>query len=176
MSVGYLNLFPGGLAPDGSGTVNNTAALSYEVSGAGQTSNTPKATQLKLLFDGTTDEHWLFSFLLPGNYASGGTLRGTVKFTTATSGTAVMKAGQVTSIDSSTDDDALAFVAADESSAISAPGTQGQTIGFTIVLTATNMAANRKIVVFIGRDPDNASDDIATDLELLGLNFEYTAA
>jgi len=174
MATGYIQLFPGGIAPDGSGTGNNTAALSYEVSGAGQTSNTPKATQLKLLFDGTTDEHWLFSFLLPGNYASGGTLRGTATFTTAASGTAVMKAGQAISIDSTTDDDALVFVAADVSSAISAPGTQGQTVGFTITLTATNMAANRKIVIFIGRDPDNGSDNIATDLELLALNFEYT--
>ncbi|HUS95672.1 MAG TPA: hypothetical protein VMX97_02915 [Hyphomicrobiaceae bacterium] len=176
MATGYINLFPGGIAPDGSGTVNNTAALSYEVSAATQTSNTPKATQLKLLFDGTTDEHWLFSFLLPGDYSSGGTLRGKAKFTTATTGTAVMKGGQVTSVDGSTDDDALVFAAGDVSSAISAPGTQGWTVGFTIALTATNMAANRKIVVFIGRDPDNGSDDITTDLELLALNFEYTTA
>ena len=174
MATGYINLFPGGIAPDGSGSGNNTAALSYEVSAAAQTSNTPKVTQLKLLFDGTTDEHWLFCFLLPGDYASGGTLRGIVKFTSATTGTAIMKGGQVTSVDSSTDDDALVFVAADVSASISAPGTQGQTIGFTITLTATNMAVARKCVIFIGRDPDNASDTITTDLELLVLNLEYT--
>jgi hypothetical protein len=116
----------------------------------------------------------LFSFLIPPDYISGGTLRGTVKFTSATTGGAIMKAGQVTSIDSSTDDDALAFAAADVSAAIAAPGTQGQTIGFTIALTTTNMAANRKCVVFIGRDPDNVSDTITTDLELLVLNLEYT--
>ena len=176
MPTGYFTLFPGGIAPDGSGSGNNTAALSYEVSTGTQTTNTPKSTGLKLLFDGTTDEHWLFSFLIPGDYSSGGTLRGTVKFTSATSGTAIMKGGQGTSVDSSTDDDALVFAAADVSASISAPGTQGQTIGFTIALTATSMAANRKIVVFIGRDPDNASDTITTDLELLALNFEYTAA
>ena len=88
MATGFIALFPGGIAPDGSGSGNNTAALSYEVSAAVQTTNTPKATQLKLLFDGATDEHWLFSFLLPGNYASGGTLRGKVKFTSAITGTA----------------------------------------------------------------------------------------
>ena len=174
MPTGYIILFPGGIAPDGTGTGNNTAALSYEVSAATQTTNTPKATQLKLLFDGTTDEHWLFSFLTPGDYSSGGTLRGTVKFTSATTGAAIMKGGQSTSVDSSTDDDALTFAAGDLSASISAPGTQGQTIGFTIALTTTNMAVNRKIVVFIGRDPDHASDTITTDLELLALNFEYT--
>ena len=176
MPTATLTLFPGGIAPDSSGTGNNTAALSYEVSAAAQTTNTPKATQLKLLFDGATDEHWLFSFLIPGDYSSGGTIRGTVKFTSATTGTAIMKGGQVTSVDSSTDDDALTFAAGDLSASISAPGTQGQTIGFTIALTTTNMAVNRKIVVFIGRDPDNASDTITTDLELLALNLEYTTA
>src|SRR3972149_8831079 len=105
MGTGTLNLFPGGIAPDGSGTGNNTAALSYEVSTGTQTTNTPKATQLKLLFDGTTDEHWLFGFLIPGDYLSGGTLRGVVKFTSATSGNAIMKAGQVTTVNDSTDDD-----------------------------------------------------------------------
>lgn len=174
MATGYIALFPGGQAPDGSGTVNNAAALSYEVSAASQGSNSPKVSQLKLLFDGATDEHWMFQLLLPGDYASGGTLRGKVKFTSATTGTAIMKAGQVTTTDDSTDDDALAFGTADVSSSISAPGTQGRTAEFTIALTTTGMAAGRKCVIFIGRDPDNASDDIATDLELLALNLEYT--
>lgn len=174
MATGYLPVFPGGVAPDGSGSGNNTAALSYEVSAASQTTNSPKATQLKLLFDGTTDEHWLFQFMLPGDYSSAGTLRGTVKFTSATSGTAIMKGSQVSTVNSSTDDDALTFATVTTSGSITAPGTQGQTVEFTITLTTTNMAANRKIIVFIGRDPDNASDTITTDLELLSLNFEYT--
>jgi len=176
MATGYINLFPGGVATDGSGTINNAAALSYEVSAAAQTTNTPKATQMKLLFDAATDEHWTFSFMIPGDYSSNGTLRGKVKFTSATTGNAIMKGGQVSSVDSSTDDDALVFVAGDVSSAVAAPGTQGQTIGFTITLTSTNMSANRKIVVFIGRDADNASDTATGDLELLALNFEYTTA
>lgn len=174
MATGNVQLFPGGVGADGTGSVNNAAALSMDVSAASQTTNTPKATALKLLFDGTTDEHWMFSLLLPEDYASGGTLRGIAKFTSATSGTAIMKAGQVTTVNSSSDDDALVFVAADVSSSITAPGTQGQTVPFTIALTATNMAANRQCRLFIGRDPDNGSDTITTDLELLSLNLEYT--
>lgn len=174
MATGYYTLFPGGIAPDGSGSGNNTAALSYEVSGATQTTLTPKTSQLKLLFDASTDEHWMFSFLTPGDYASGGTLRGILKMTSATTGTTGMKGGQVTTVDASTDDDALAFAAADLSASITVPGTQGQTVPFTVALTTTNMAANRKCVMFIGR---HAAGDSATgDAELLGLNFEYTTA
>lgn len=172
--TGYIVLFPGGVGPDNTGSGNNSAALSMDVSTGTQTTNTPKATALKLLFDGATDEHWTFSLQTPGDYVSGGTLRGHVKFTSATTGTAVMKAGQVSTTDSSTDDDATVFVAADVSGSISAPGTQGQTVEFTIALTTTNMGAEKLLRVFIGRDPDNASDDIATDLELMDLNLEYT--
>ena len=176
MATGYLQLFPGGCATDGSGSGNNTAALSYEVSTGTQTTNTPKATQLKLLFDATTDEHWCFTFAIPGDYSSGGTLRGVAKFTSATTNNAIMKAGQVTSVDASTDDDAVVYAAADVSGSIAAPGTQGQTVTFTIALTATNMAASRKCALFIGRDPDNASDTATGDLELLTLVLEYTTA
>lgn len=176
MAIDYIQLFPGGFAPDGSGSGNDAAALSYEVSGAAQTTNTPKTTQLKLLFDGATDEHWEFQFALPGNWSSGGTLRGKAKFTSATSGNAIMKAGVAFTTDGSTDDDSLVFAAADVSASVAAPATQGQTVEFTIALTMTGAAVNRKCVVFVGRDPDNASDTVTTDLELLSLVLEYTTA
>jgi len=176
MATGYINLFPGGVAPDGSGTGNNTAALSYEVSTGTQTSNTPKATQLKLLFDAATDEHWLFSFMLPGDYASGGTLRLKAKMTSATTGNVVMKAGQVTDIDSSTADGSKVFAAGDVSAATAVPATAGQTFEITITLTTTDMAANRHCVIFIGRDADNVNDTATGDLELLSANFEYVTA
>lgn len=174
MPTGIVGLFPGGHAPDNTGSGNKQAGLAYQASGASQTSNTPKASQLSLLFDASTDEHWLFQFRIPADYISGGLLRGKCKFVSATSGNAIMKAGQVTSIDSSTDDDALVFVAADVSAAIAAPGTQGQVKEFTITLTATNMAAGRKCEMFIGRDADNGSDTATGDLQLLTLDFEYT--
>jgi len=176
MPVGYLQLFPGGLAPDSSGSGNNAAALSYEVSGAAQGTNSPKAAQMKLLFDAATDEHWLFQFQIPGDYGSGGTLRGRFKMASATSGNIQMKGGQVTSVDSSTDDDALAFGTADLSSVVVVPGTQGQVKEFTIALTDANRAANRKSLIFVGRNADagGTDDDATGDLELLALAFEYT--
>ena len=176
MSTSYLELFPGGIAPDGSGSGNNTAALSYEVSTGTQTTNTPKATQLKLLFDADTDEHWCFPLLLPGNYGSGGTLRVKGKMTSATSGNVILKAGQVASVDSSTADGAKVFAAADLSSATTVPGTAGYTFEAAITLTTTSMAANRHTVLFIGRDADNAGDTATGDFELLSAMFEFTVA
>ncbi len=173
MATGYVFLFPGGFGTDNA-TVSQTAALSYDASATAGSGNVPKSYALKLLFDATTDEHWMFSIQTPGDYASGGTLRGHVKFTSATSGAAIMKGGQVSTTDGSTDDDATAYVAADLSSSVSAPGTQGQTVEFTIALTMTNAGAEKLMRLFIGREPDNASDTATGDVELMDLMFEYT--
>ena len=171
MATAYLNLFPGGVAPDGSGTGNNTAALSYVVSTGTQTTNTPKVTFLELLFDATTDEHWLFSFYMPGDYASGGTLRGAIKSATVSAGNAIMKGGISPQTGAVNDD---IFNAVDLSAAIALPATAEQEIEFTITLTMTGVGANEHVVIFIGRDPDNASDTATGDVKLVALNFEYT--
>ena len=174
MATGTVILFPGGIGADGTGSGNNSAALSYRVSTGTQTANTPKAAFVELLLDPTTDEHWLYSFMMPFNYASGGTLRGTIK-SAATSGNVIMKAGQVSIIVSSTATNAAVYAAADLSSAIAIAGTAGQEVQFTITLTMTNAAAGRHILIFGGRDADNASDTVnANDVELTTLNFEYT--
>jgi len=175
MATGIVNVFPGGVGPDNA-TASQSAALSYDASATAGSGNVPKSYAMKLLFDATTDEHWMFNLLLPADYASGGTLRGVAKFTSAVANAAIMKAGQVTTVDGSTDDDATSYAATDLSSSVTAPGTQGQTVSFTIALTTTNMAANRLCRLYIGREPDNASDTATGDLELLSLNLEYTTA
>ena len=172
MATAYIQLFPGGFAPDGSGTGNNTAALSYEVSTGTQTTNTPKVSRMKLLLDPTTDEHWMFQFKMPGDYSSGGTLRGQIGVGAVSPGDVIMKAGISESTGNRTDD---VFLAGDVSSAIAMPATANQGTEFTIPLTVTSIAANDEIVVFIGRDADNASDTVnADDVELTSLNLEYT--
>lgn len=174
MASGYVVLFPGGGAPDGSGTGNNTAALSYEVSTGSQTANTPKVTRYKLLFDPTTDEHWLFQFKMPGDYASGGTLRGQIGVAAVSPGNVIMKGGISESSGNRTDD---VFLAGDVSAAVTMPGTANQGTEFTLALTMTNIVANDEVVVFLGRDADNASDTVnANDVELTSLNFEYVVA
>jgi hypothetical protein len=177
MATGYLQLFPGGTGPDASAS-SATAAMSYDASTTVGSGNVPKVGSIKLLFDATADEHWFFSLFLPGDYASGGTLRGKFKMTSATTGNVVWKGSQGSTIDSSTDDDALTLVTPTGSGQVSVPATQGQVKEFTITLTTTNMAANRRCVLMIGRDADStlATDDATGDAELLNLLFEYTTA
>lgn len=174
MATGFISLFPGGTAPDGSGAGNNTAALSYEVSAGVQATNTPKAMQLKLLFDAATDEHWMFAFLLPGDYASGGTLRGAFKMTSAQAAGADVqwKGSQVTTADAATDVNKI-FETAVTALVSVASDAAGLLRNFIIALTTTGMAANRKCVVFIGRDADAVADDAAGDAELVVLTLEY---
>lgn len=174
MPTRYMALFPGGHATDGSGTGNDAAALSQEVSTGTQTTNTPKVTRFKLLFDPTTDEHWQFQFKMPGDYSSGGTLRGQIGVNAVSPGNVIMKAGISESSGNRTDD---LFLAADVSGAIAMPGTANQGTEFTIALTMTSIVANDEVVLFIGRDADNASDTVnSDDVDLTSLTFEYTAA
>jgi hypothetical protein len=172
--TGTIDLYPGGFAPDGSGTGNNAATLQLDISTGTQTANTPKAGENVLLFDSTTDEHWEFVKSLPADYSSGGTLRGWVK-SSATSGNFVMKGGIGCAVSGTTNSNTILFNAADVSSATAVNGTAGVTVSFTITLTTTNMAASRKCHIFIGRDADNASDTVnSDDIALEALVLEYT--
>lgn len=173
-TLGVIHLYPGGYGTDNSGTGNTSSIVVYETSTGTQTTNTPKVSQQVLEFSASVDNHWLFAVQIPHNYSSGGTLRGTVRLL-STTGNVVMKAGQVCSTNDTTDDTATVFVAADNSSPIGTDSTlQLQT--FTIALTTTGMAADRKCVIFIGRDPDHGSDDNASACRLASLDLEFVVA
>lgn len=173
MATGFVHLFPGGYAPDGSGSGNNSAALDYQVSSGTQTTNTPKLSRMRLLFDPATDEHWLFGFKMPGDYASGGTLRGSMS-SAATSGNVIWKGGIGEASGANSDD---LFLAADVSSATAVSGTAETEVEFTISLTMTSIAANDPVTLFVGRDADNASDTVnSNDVYLYSLTFEYTTS
>lgn len=163
---------PGGIAPDGSGTGNNPATPELVTSSGTQTTNTPKLHFVRLNFDQSTDEHWLWQFILPGDYSSGGELL--LKWGAAvTSGNVVWKAGVEAN---ASDWDAAVFNAADVASASAVPATLGAITGDVITLTMTGATANEPIVIFMGRDADNASDTAAGDAWLLAVNFRYTSA
>lgn len=173
MPIGYIPLpMVGAIVPDGTGTGNNPPQPAREVSTAAQTTNTAKVSQVKWKFDAATDEHLFWVFQLPGNYASGGTLRGKCKAASATTGNMVWKASSVCPIEGVTDDDAAVFDAA-VTATVAAPATQGHETSFTIALGMINAQANRKIIVMLGRDADNGADTMSGDAELTGLTFEY---
>ena len=174
MATGYIILpASGGVAP--SGLTNNIAAEQINVDSSGAaTAAYPKVRYTELNFDQTTDEHWLYPILLPANYASGGLVR--LKWgAKVTSGNVIWKAGIMPAVDNSTDVDASVFNAGDLSSALAVPTVVGRiAAATTIALTMTGAAANQFIVIFIGRDADNASDTAAGDATVYVASFEYT--
>ena len=164
---------PGNIAPDGTGSGNNPAALEKVVSTGSQTSNTPKLSYYRLLFDQLTDEHWMWAFPLPGDYISGGTVR-LLWSAKVTTGDVVWKAGANSTDLGSEDQDAAVFNAADLAAASTVPGTVGYVKETTIALTTTGFGATEPVVIFVGRDADNGNDNAAGDACLEGLTFEYT--
>ena len=165
---------PGGFAPDGSGSGNNPATPEPMISGGSQTSNSPKASNIWLLFDPSTDEHWLWTFELPGDYASGGTVA-VIWSTKGTSTNSVYwKAAAAIGVVGTTDWDQIVFDTVVTGNG-AASSTQGVTTRTTMALTMTNAAANRPMILMIGRDADNGSDNNANDACLISATFEYTA-
>ena len=133
---------------------------------------------LVLDFDGATDEEAVFKAIMPTNYAGGGlTVKVHVAFTSATSGTANIECHleRITGLDI----DADSF-AAMQDIGVTANGTSGIEVVGSI--TFTDGAAMDSIVVGdlfrlkIRRDADgtNGTDDITTDMELLGIEVTET--
>ena len=166
---------PGGLAPDSSGSGNVPATPTMVVSSGTQTTNTPKVSYVTLLFDQSTDEHWMWQFHMPGDYVSGGTIH-LVWGAAVTTGDVVWKAGIEIATASSTDLDAAIFNAADAAAASTVPGTVGQVKETTIALTMTGAGADLACVVFVGRDADAGGDTAAGDAALFAAALSYANA
>jgi hypothetical protein len=169
----YLPLpITGGYPPDGSGTTNNPATPEKIISSGTQTTNACKVTYFGLLFDPTTDEHWMWDFTLPANYSSGGTLRVTFSNKGTSANGVTWKAAAACIVVGTTDKDAVVF-----DTVVTANATPSTTTGITtqstLALTMTNAAANVPITVMLGRDPDNASDTNASDMRVEEVTFEY---
>lgn len=176
MATGRIILpIPGGIAPDGSGTGNAPMTPKKIVSSGTQTANAAKASHVILLADGTTDEHWMWALILPGDYSSGGTIRATLESVAVTAGNVILKAAVAQSMDGTTDLDtgASLFDTVVVSAALANPTTIGQTVSGTLTLTGA-YTANRFSMVMVGRDADHASDTLnAVDVGLAGVTLEY---
>lgn len=129
-------------------------------------------------FDGSADEEAVFTGVMPDNYASGGvTVKVHVAFTTATSGTANIEAlwERITGLDI----DADSF-AAMQDVGVTANGTSGievvGSITFTDGAQMDSVVAGDLFRLKIRRDADgtNGTDDITTDMELLGIEVIET--
>lgn len=175
MSTGTL-LLPvlAGTAPGGGS--NDAAARpeafsSSSAASSGNPGGLPIVRGVRLLFSPSTDQHWLWQFAIPQDYASGGTLRLWFGVKTA-SNNVVWKAALRGYTDSTTDISSTGFDTSAQTTS-AAPGTNTVKQD-TIALSVGSLAAGRFVVLEVGRDADNTSDNNTGDAVLYAVQFEYT--
>jgi len=178
MATGYVMLWPGEVTfPDGA-SGNAFPGIEQILSSAAAPTNGCKVHFLQLVFDAATDEHVIFSFPLPGDYASGGTLRVKWKRKSGTgAANAVWKAAVAALTAGGTEvPDSKAFSTV--ATTTTAAGTTANAVQeTTITLTMDSAAAGDMLYLMLGRDGDNAADTLdAIDACVVGVTFEYTTA
>lgn len=150
-------LFPASNAP-------GAGAWTTEASGASAPTNGQQLRRRFLPFDADTDEGVFFRFVLPSNYASGGTL--TFRYSSnATSGAVVWKSAYALLVPGTTDFDGLAFGTVTAAAANTVPGTAGVEKSVSIDLGVSGATAGDVLFVYLGRDADDAGDTAASDAE-----------
>lgn len=126
-------------------------------------------------FDGSADEEAVFTAVMPAHYAGGGvTVKAHIAFTSAVSGTANVEVSfeRITALDI----DADSFATMTDGS-VTPNGTSG--IETVLSINFANGAAMDSVVagdlfrLKIRRDADgtNGTDDITTDMELIGIEI-----
>lgn len=174
MATGTIILTAGSaLVPDGS--ASNAAAGMVRRQG---TESDPKKHFLALSFDAATDEHAWWTFVVPENYSSGGTVE--LKWiANATSGTCRwgVKIGAVTPSDADTPVEHATATATTAGTATNA--TEAYRLNETSIDCSSNldgMAAGDVVFVLVYRDADGTSgtDDLAVDAQLIAATFLYT--
>lgn len=170
MATSTINLpVTAGTLPDGSS--GNAAPQFTRRLG---TESNPKKVYLTADFDASTDEHLWWTFQVPQNYASGGTLRLHWQ-ANATSGNVVWGArvGAVTPADADTLTEHATAAATTATTAVNATEAR-RLVQTTIAPSVNSAAAGDTVVVVVYRDADNASDTCSVDAELVSVSFDYT--
>lgn len=170
MATGYI-LLPIGAAVLPDGTANNAAPAIQRVKSSAAA---PTPYFLQAAMDTTTQEMMMWSFLMPGDYASAPVIRCRYKMLSATSGTFGLLVYIAAVSDGDAQDvDAKAFASVNTITAVTVPGTAGFIDEITGALSnADSLAANDFVVLRVGRDV--ANDTATADAELLAVTLEYT--
>lgn len=170
MGTGQLQLpVPGGVPPSGV-----QACGQKPVTSSSTPANGAAARHVRLQFDQTTDEHWLWVARVPRDWVSGGAVK--VRWgADVTSGNVVWKASLAPVVDSSDDLDGLTTNTVGTAAASAVPGTSGQTKETSVTVDTTDVAAERMCVLMVGRDAGDAGDTAAGDAWVVGVAFEYTS-
>lgn len=173
MATGTIVLgFPGGTPPDGS--ASNASAQPQRTKSSGAA---PSPTFWELLFDAATDEHWLWSFRMPQDYASGLTAKLLWK-ANSTSNSVVwnVRVAAVTPSDTDTPNEKAHATVNTATTAVNATEAR-RLVETSITLTnADSVAAGDLVIICVSRDADNGSDNCTVDAELVAVTLEYTTA
>lgn len=160
------------VTPDGS-TGNGAPGL-VRVQG---TESNPKKHMIVAQFDAATDEHLWWTFRMPSNYLSGGTVKLLWMANTA-SGNSVVWGASIAAITPADTDTPVEHAAASPTTATTAANaTEARRLVETsIALSSLDSVASGDLVsLLIYRDADNGSDTLAADAELITAAFEYTS-
>lgn len=142
-------------------------------SSAAATTNTPVPRWGRMELDQTTDQTFFYNFRLPSDYLSAPTLV-VVWGAAVNAGNVVLKGGLAIDVNGTTSWTALAYLAADLSSVVSAPATVGMTKETSWALTSTGLTAGMLISLFVGRDADNGSDTAAGTAYVYAVELDYS--
>lgn len=171
MATGTIVLpIPGGTPPDGS--TNNASAQLDRIKSSGAS---PSPTFSQLLFDASTDEHWMWTFRMPANYASGLTAKLQWK-ANATSNSVVwcVSIAAITPADTDTPNEKASATTNTATTAVNSTEAR-RLVETSITLTnADSVAANDWVCVTVFRDANNGSDTCSVDAELISVTIEYT--
>lgn len=137
---------------------------------------TPNAVFVQAAFDPDTDEHLFWTFAMPSDYSSGGSLV-VLWRTTATSGNVVW-AGQVSAVTAADADTPLEHAWSTAATATSAAnGTEAsRLVSASITLNMDSAAAGDLVSLNFSRDANNAADTCTADAILMALRFDYTGS
>lgn len=177
MATGTIPLLPGSATfPDGSS--GNAAPQLTRVQG---TESNPKKHYLAIAYDAATDEHAWWTFRMPANWASGGTVKiqWQANATTSTTVRWGVRIGAVTPADADTPNEHATTTAT--TGASSTNTTEANRLVECSIDCSANLdglATGDLVFVVIYRDADGTSgtDDLAVDASLIAAALEYTAA
>ena len=151
---------------------NNAAAqLQLKTSSGG----TLHPAWIEALFDASTDEHIMWSFVMPSNYVGTPVVQVYYKCVSATANDACFAAAIMAVTDGDSQDvDADTFDTANTGTA-TVPGTAGHMDVISITMTnADSVAAGDKVVLVLFRDV--SGDGVTGDIEVIDVVFQYADA
>lgn len=157
--------------PDGS--AGNAAPAILRIQG---TEANPKKHFLVAAFDAATAEHLWFTFRVPADYASGGTvvLHWMANSASANSVVWAARLGAVTAADADTPVEHAQAAASTVTTAGNATEARRLIASSITLSNLDSVAAGDLAFLVVSRDAANGSDTLAVDAELISVAFTYT--